>query len=145
MESSKSTPTTTTSSNSQYNGFTIPTSGWTVPTIRLQDALSNPGAFWRDYVAARKPVIISGLLSPATGDSSKSLQDLWSDTYLKATAGSESVTAEYRDGTSDRFGRGHKRAPMPFAKFVDLVASGDQLHYLTAQARQHLQRAASTS
>ena len=56
----------------------------------------------------------------------------WDNDRLRRVVGDVEVGVESRDGAGDRFGKGRK-APMKFFKFLDLLESGSESHYLPAQ------------
>lgn len=93
-----------------------------------------PEAFFRDYIAARKPVIIRGHLSESEGWKGTKL---WTNEYLKAKAGDAPLKVEKREGPSDRFGQG-KEVDMTFGEFLEEFEAGNENLYLTTQVRRTL-------
>jgi hypothetical protein len=58
-------------------------------------------AFFRDFVAPRKPVLIQGRLRDAAWQADRK----WTDAYLAAQAGGAEVMVETREDEGARFGR----------------------------------------
>ena len=56
----------------------------------------------------------------------------WTNEFIRSRAGDAEVSVESRSGATDRFGKGVKET-MTVSKFLDLLESGDEDHYLPAQ------------
>lgn len=81
--------------------------------------------FFERFVAARQPCLIDGLPTEPGWKVRR-----WTDGYLAAAAGSETVHVEIRKGGG--FGHGCK-VRMPFGEFVRRAAAGDDRLYVSAQ------------
>lgn len=110
----------------EYSGFEIPAADYSIERIDVGDV--TPEQFFRDYVATRKPVVLSGFLT----DSEFTAPAKWTNEYLDRVAGDETLAVERRGDTSEKFGRGIE-VQMKFRELLALLAGGDELHYLTTQ------------
>ena len=112
----------------------------------------TPRQFFAQYIATRKPCVVAGGIPHL--DPRFRGHELWNDGHLKSVAGDSEVRVEQRaaavgdscgasssSGSSSSssssapvasFGRGNN-VRMPFGAFVDLVAAGDERHYMTTQ------------
>ena len=86
--------------------------------------VKSPKAFFKKYVAQRRPVILRGLLPELA-----SLPEEW---WAAPSARSLRVDVEKRRDVHDTFGKGH-RVSMRFGDLLKLLKSGDTTHYLTTQ------------
>ena len=109
-------PTTT----HQYTGHVL-RRGEAIPRIPLYEL--EPRAFFERFVAARRPVIICGLL-PELGQ--------LGDDELERAAGDCDVDVEVRDGERDAFGKGRKER-MRFGELLEHLRRGSTRYYLTTQ------------
>jgi len=105
-----------------YSGWKVPSNKYEIPTISTS---ITPELFYKEYVSKRRPVVLRG-----------SLEDLahlqkWTNQYLKESIKGK-VMVEKRAESKASFGRGNE-IPMSFTKFIDLIESGDDMHYLTTQ------------
>ncbi len=117
-----------------YSGWTVPSHKFTIPSITLcrdKDGklTLSPQQFYKEYISARKPIVIRGWKSLSDLDQ---LQKWSSNEYLIQKAGKERIMVEKRCASTDTFGQGNE-VPMTFQSFLDLVADGNDMHYLTTQ------------
>lgn len=95
-------------------------------TDSITTCSTNAEEFFARYVKERKPCHFR--------DHFKEKEwglDKWTNEYLKENCNSE-VKIEYRDSSSDRFGKG-KEIQMPYNKVVEEIENGSQLYYMTTQ------------
>ncbi|ELR13519.1 uncharacterized protein ACA1_247230 [Acanthamoeba castellanii str. Neff] len=90
-----------------------------------------PQRVWERYVATRRPVVLRAghhLLGPEWRASTE-----WASLErLRERAGSAAVKVERRDSSRGRFGEG-REVRTTFGTFLDGLAAGDDLHYMTTQ------------
>ncbi len=90
-----------------------------------------PQRVWERYVATRRPVVLRAghhLLGPEWRASAE-----WASLErLRERAGSAAVKVERRDSSRGRFGEG-REVRTTFGAFLDGLAAGDDLHYMTTQ------------
>ena len=90
----------------------------------------TPRAFFDRYVAARRPVVLTGALtgahSPWAG-----IDEAWTEAYLREAAADDLVRVEVRDGVDEPYGVGRYQT-MRFGSFLDRFEAGDERIYLTA-------------
>jgi hypothetical protein len=101
--------------------------GWAGDAVARVEAGIPPRQFFDEFVARRRPCIVSGLLTDPEFRAGR-----WTDAYLCAAAGGEPVRVEERESSAAAFGRGRK-VRMPFGEFVRRAGSGDDSLYLSAQ------------
>ena len=111
---------TTANHHTQYSGHIL-FRGEAIPRIPLDEL--EPRAFFERFVAARRPVIICGLL-PELGR--------LGDDELERAAGDCDVDVEVRDGERDAFGKGRKQR-MRFGELLEHLRRGSTRYYLTTQ------------
>ncbi|KAI9031480.1 cupin-like domain-containing protein [Hyaloraphidium curvatum] len=109
-----------------YSGFAVPSKDYALERVDL-DSLT-PELFFRDYVAKRKPVVLRGFLK----DADFTAPSKWTNEYLAEKAGDETIAVERRESDTAKFGRGIE-VDMTFKELLDLIAAGDEMHYLTTQ------------
>jgi len=104
--------------------------GWTPTGEAIARVPANipPREFFDRFVGRRRPCVVTGLLT----DPEFRAYDLWTDTYLSAAGGEDSVRVEVREDSAAAFGRGRK-VRMPFGEFLRRAGSGDDSVYLSAQ------------
>ncbi|KAL3929144.1 MAG: hypothetical protein SGBAC_012338 [Bacillariaceae sp.] len=116
------------SPRNRYAGWTVPSNQHTLESVDI-DAIT-PESFYKDYIRLRKPVVIRGSLQKIANAPNL---DHWKSTdYLREKAGDASVVVEERSSKQDSFGKGNEKA-MTFGELLDLIAKGDDRHYLTTQ------------
>lgn len=108
-----------------YKGWTVPCRNYIITTISINNL--TPAKFFKEYIANRRPVVITGI-----PDDLKILSK-WTNEYLLQRAEEEKVQVEKRGSKSDSYGKGNEE-PMSFGDFVKLVEAGDAFHYLTSQS-----------
>jgi hypothetical protein len=88
-----------------------------------------PAAFFEQYIALRKPVLIKGEIP----DEEWCVGRLWKDNeYLKRKAGQAVVRVETRGSVEEKYGQGKERM-MRFGEFVEeVVEKGNELLYLVS-------------
>ena len=109
----------------------------TVDTLDLPSFLAThgidkaPAAFFDQYIALRKPVLIKGELPDE--EWREGAGRLWKDNeYLKKKAGEAMVKVETRGRTEEKYGQGKERR-MRFGDFVEeVVEKGNELLYLVS-------------
>ena len=123
-----------------YCGWVPPPTTTTVPTLDLASYLTThkgvegaAAAFFNEYIALRKPVLIKGHLPEAEWKGGVKWMEKG---YLKEKAGGAMVTVETRKSKEEKFGQGHETR-MPFAQFLAALEEeegeeGEKL-YLTTQ------------
>lgn len=107
----------------------------TVDTLDLSAFLATHGtdkapcAFFEQYIALRKPVLIKGVLPDEAWQAG--VERLWKDhEYLKKKAGKAMVKVETRGGVDEKYGQGNERT-MRFDEFVEeVVEKENELLYL---------------
>lgn len=112
----------------------------TVDTLDLASFLAThgadraPAAFFEEYIALRKPVLIKGVLPDEAWLAG--VGRLWKDhEYLKKKAGKALVKVETRGGIDEKYGQGKERT-MRFDEFVEeVVEKGNELLYLVRWER----------
>lgn len=110
----------------EYAGFVVPTDDFQIERVNVRDV--TPQSFFERFVATRTPVVLEGIIQ----DAAFTAPDKWTNEYLKQLAGDETLAVERRGATSEKFGKGVE-VPMQFKELLDLIASGDEMHYLTTQ------------
>ncbi len=109
-----------------YKGATLHRHGASID--RLDPSRISPSEFFAKYVVPRQPVVLTSVAE----DKNWKGNEKWTNDYLKSCAGEGIVRVEYRNHPTGRFGMGQEKQ-MKFGDFVDLIAAGDALHYLTTQ------------
>lgn len=109
-----------------YAGFVVPTDNYQIARVNIRDV--TPQSFFERFVATRTPVVLEGIIQ----DDAFTAPGKWTNEYLKQLAGDETLAVERRGDTSEKFGKGVE-VPMQFKELLDLIASGDEMHYLTTQ------------
>lgn len=113
----------------QYNGWKVPTKDYELPTIDIADV--TPETFYTKYIQNRRPVVLmhgGGGVLPDLSSIEK-----WKDfNYLMEKVGEQYVMVEKRSCNKDAFGKGNE-VKMKFGRFLRLISSGDDKHYLTTQ------------
>ena len=107
-----------------YSGWT-PKKGDKIDRVQLSEL--SPQSFFEEYVAKRKPVVITGSINDAKWKAKD-----WDIAHLSAKAGDCLLKVEYREDSKDRFGQA-KEVKMRFSEFLSGLSKGDDLHYLTTQ------------
>lgn len=110
----------------EYAGFVVPTDDFQIARVDIRDV--TPQSFFERFVATRTPVVLEGIIE----DDSFTASSKWTNEHLKQLAGDETLAVERRGATSEKFGKGVE-VPMQFKELLDLIASGDEMHYLTTQ------------
>lgn len=87
---------------------------------------ASPERLWDNYISRRIPVVIESMPLEKRWRA-----NLWTDTYLKQTAGHAKVSVEYRSSISEGFGLG-KRRSMLFKEFLHRLAQGQENLYITS-------------
>jgi hypothetical protein len=95
---------------------------------RIPMAEMSPKIFFQRYVAARKPVVLTGGLA---GTQWEKAGGRWTDAFLAQAAGDAEVRVEVRGRVDEPYGIG-KYEIMKFGKFMERFAAGDERCYLTA-------------
>ena len=119
------------SGENAYAGYQISRSG--SPAIERLSSPPTPRAFFENFIAKRKPVVLTcaaAALGPSWRGSTK-----WSAAYLDAVVGAAPVRIEQRDTRTNpraAFGRGH-HSTMPFNTFQAKLRGGARDVYLTTQ------------
>lgn len=109
----------------EYNGWTVPTKNYTIPTINITDV--RPETFYKNFIHKRRPVVLKGMLPGL------SLIEQWTNLdYLKKKVGDLPVMVEKRSTETDSFGNGNE-VKLLFRQFVQLICNGDDKHYMTTQ------------
>lgn len=90
----------------------------------------SPEEFYTKYVCTRTPVVLTGFLQ----DPEFTAPKMWckSDDRLIELAGDTKLTVERRGDINEKFGKGIA-VEMPFRDLLQLIAGGDEMHYLTTQ------------
>lgn len=109
-----------------YTGFVVPHDNFQLERVHIRDV--TPESFFERYVATRTPVVLEGFID----DDAFTAPAKWTNEYLRAQAGDETLAVERRGATHEKFGRGIE-VPMQFKELLDLITSGDEMHYLTTQ------------
>ncbi len=111
-------------------------SGRDVATVPQAEGSSlTAQAFFKDFVALRKPLLVRGHLS----DEAWTLSARWSLAWFEARAGPERVKVEVRDpeaGSGRSFGQG-REVEMPVAALCKHVREGGEALYMTTQDLTH--------
>ncbi|ODV74218.1 Clavaminate synthase-like protein [Cyberlindnera jadinii NRRL Y-1542] len=105
----------------EYKGFHP--SGGEVPRINLDSYTSDK--FYDDFVKARKPVVIDGVIPEID------LSKFQPDSILDLLGGDELLLVEKKD--KGGYGSGTERLKMTFQTFIDTLKSGGDDYYLTTQ------------
>jgi hypothetical protein len=109
----------------EYNGWTVPTKNYTIPTINITDV--TPETFYKNFIHKRRPVVLKGILPDL------SLIERWKDfNYLIEKVGDSPIMVEKRSSETDSFGNGNEIQLM-FRQFIQLICNGDDKHYMTTQ------------
>ena len=109
----------------EYNGWTVPTKDYTIPTINITDV--TPETFYKDFIHKRRPVVLKGILPDL------SLIERWKDfNYLIEKVGDSPVMVEKRSSETDSFGNGDE-VQLMFRQFIQFICNGDDKHYMTTQ------------
>ena len=95
---------------------------------RVPMADVTPRTFFQKYVAARKPVVLTGGLQ---GTQWERAYERWTDAFLSSAAGDAEVRVEIRGRTDEPYGVGRYEM-MRFAAFMKRFSAGDERCYLTA-------------
>ena len=112
----------------EYSGWTVPSSNYTLE--RIDVTLLTPSDFYTQYIATRRPVILSGL---QTTPEFASLFTKWSNMYLEQKMGKERIVKiETRTQAKEAFGQG-VQIEMTFGEFIKLMEKKDVHHYMTTQ------------
>ena len=111
----------------EYDGLSLTEESSSIDSVNIADL--TPQAFYRDYVAKRKPCLIIGCLPD---DQWKVSQKWTSFSYLKEKAGDVEIAVEKRSGTKAKFGQGNE-VKLRFREFLDLIEAGSDEYYLTTQ------------
>ena len=123
--SKRNNSTTADSTINEYNGWTVPTKNYIIPTINITDV--TPETFYKKYIHKRRPVVLKGILPDL------SLIEHWKDfNYLTEKVGDSPIMVEKRSSEMDSFGNGSE-VPMMFRQFIQLICVGDDKHYMTTQ------------
>ncbi|KAJ3370827.1 hypothetical protein GGF31_003855 [Allomyces arbusculus] len=111
---------------SQYAGFHPSSPGWQVP--RVSASSLTPQTFFTEYIAKRRPCIITGDTS-VLGDATRAK---WRDlAYLAQVAGAQRILVEEK-GAAGTFGTSKERQPTTFTEFLARIPTSPNL-YLTTQ------------
>lgn len=112
----------------EYNGYSLPEDNFAIERIPVGSV--SPQEFFAKYVCTRTPVVLTGYLQ----DEDFCAPDKWStsDDRLIELAGDTKLTVERRGDIKEKFGKGIA-VEMPFRELLQLIASGDEMHYLTTQ------------
>mmetsp|Transcript_19565 Transcript_19565/g.42199 ORF Transcript_19565/g.42199 Transcript_19565/m.42199 type:complete len:514 (-) Transcript_19565:44-1585(-) len=112
--------------SNEYQGFKLSQST-SIDRVKMSDL--TPESFYRDYVAKRKPCVITGCLT----DPEWHVSQKWTSySYLKEKAGGVEIAAEKRTNATDKFGQGNE-VKLKFSDFLDLLEAGSDSYYLTTQ------------
>ncbi|CAI5733873.1 unnamed protein product [Hyaloperonospora brassicae] len=111
-----------------YKGFHVPHDHFAVERIRVDSV--TPEEFFAKFVCTRTPVVLCGYLQ----DEAFTAPCKWfeSNDRLIQLAGDTKLTVERRGDVREHFGKGIA-VEMAFRELLQLIASGDELHYLTTQ------------
>lgn len=111
-----------------YNGFIVPHDDYTIDRIPIDSV--TPEQFFIKYICTRTPVVLTGYLQ----DPTFTAPSKWSNSNdrLLELAGDTKVTVERRRELGEKFGKA-LTVEMPFCDLLKLLASGDEMHYLTTQ------------
>ncbi|CAI5736689.1 unnamed protein product [Peronospora destructor] len=112
----------------EYKGFNLPNDNFAIERISVDSV--TPEEFFAKFVCTRTPVILTGYLQ----DEEFTAPSKWSktDDRLIELAGNTKLTVERRGDIHDKFGKGIA-VEMSFRELLNLIASGDEMHYLTTQ------------
>ncbi|KAG6620147.1 putative ion channel [Phytophthora cinnamomi] len=112
----------------EYKGYTLPEANFAIERIPVDSV--TPEQFFAKYICTRTPVVLSGFLQ----DEDFVAPTKWStsDDRLTELAGDTKLTVERRGDVNEKFGKG-VAVEMPFRELLKLIASGDEMHYLTTQ------------
>ncbi|CAH0521057.1 unnamed protein product [Peronospora belbahrii] len=112
----------------EYKGFSLPNDNFAIERIPVGSV--TPEEFFAKFVCTRTPVILTGYIQ----DEEFTAPSKWSksNNRLIELAGDTKLTVERRRDMHEKFGKGIT-VEMPFRKLLNLVASGDEMHYLTTQ------------
>lgn len=109
----------------EYNGWTVPTKNYTIPTINISDV--TPEIFYKNFIHKRRPVVLNGLPSDL------SLIERWKDfNCLTKRVGDLPIMVEKRSSETHSFGNGNE-VKLLFRQFIQLICNGDDKHYMTTQ------------
>ncbi|CAH0515944.1 unnamed protein product [Peronospora belbahrii] len=124
----KYTSTAETQIVNEYKGFSLPNDNFAIERIPVGSV--TPEEFFAKFVCTRTPVILTGYIQ----DEEFTAPSKWSksNNRLIELAGDTKLTVERRRDMHEKFGKGIT-VEMPFRKLLNLVASGDEMHYLTTQ------------
>ncbi|KNC87729.1 hypothetical protein SARC_00163 [Sphaeroforma arctica JP610] len=111
---------------SNYTGFSVPEDNASIDRVNFADI--TPEQFYAQYIALRKPCIISGTLDDTQLAGTKQ----WTGGYLREHAGSAELLVERRETTQGKFGDDEK-VEMTFGELLNHLDSGSQNYYLTTQ------------
>ncbi|ETM50114.1 hypothetical protein L914_05821 [Phytophthora nicotianae] len=112
----------------EYKGYKVPEDNFTIERIPVDSV--TPEEFFAKYVCTRTPVVLTGFLR----DEEFTAPNKWSSSNdrLIELAGDTKLTVERRGDVNEKFGKGIA-VEMPFRDLLKLIASGDEMHYLTTQ------------
>jgi hypothetical protein len=112
----------------EYGGYSFPSDDCAIERIPVGSV--SPQEFFARYVCTRTPVVLTGYLQ----DEAFTAPAKWSasDDRLVELAGATKLTVERRGDVSEKFGKGIA-VEMPFQDLLQLIAAGDEMHYLTTQ------------
>ena len=110
-----------------YNGHRVRRHGQHIE--RVQAASLTARQFFKRYVRTRRPVVLLGLADFCPELGSACAQ--WTDQFLQAAAGEQTVEVERRS-PEGRFGMGNI-VTVPFGQFLKGLAAGDSMHYMATQ------------
>ena len=101
-ETAESSPPPAPDFLNEYDGYTLSESSGVIDSIdRVNIRDLTPESFYRDYVAKRRPCVISGCLP----DSQWKVSSKWtSSSYLKEKAGDVEISVEKRIDAKAKFG-----------------------------------------
>lgn len=98
----------------------------TVPVVPYGEL--SPQRFWKEFVSQRRPVVLDGLDAHIAELSRK-----WTKENLSERAGDCMLEVEFSDeGGARKYGQGMKQT-MPFRRFLQSIADGEDSWYLTTQ------------
>ncbi|GMF20949.1 unnamed protein product [Phytophthora fragariaefolia] len=112
----------------EYQGYSLPEDNSAIERIPISSV--TPEQFFAKYICTRTPVVLTGFLQ----DEYFTAPTKWStsDDRLVELAGDTKLTVERRGDVNEKFGKGIA-VEMPFRELLQLIASGDEMHYLTTQ------------
>jgi hypothetical protein len=114
--------------DSSYEGFTFPSNGKTAELDRV-DASIDPKRFFQEYVARRKPCILTGSL----------IKQPISVNVLRSVAGNVKVQVEKRLSSNDHFGQNRTPSRQIIMTVAELLDSWEcptnrEIYYLSTQS-----------